>query len=46
MSNTMMSNIILFQALISDLFPGEVTPANDYGDLLCSVEEVTLEAGL
>jgi dynein heavy chain len=39
-------DVILFQALISDLFPGEVIPANDYGDLLRSVEEVTLEAGL
>ena len=39
-------DVILFQALLSDLFPGEVIPDNDYGELLAAVEEVTLESGL
>ena len=39
-------DVILFQALISDLFPGEVIPDNDYGELLKAVEEVTAESGL
>jgi dynein heavy chain len=39
-------DVILFQALISDLFPGEVIPANDYGELLRAIQEVTAESGL
>lgn len=39
-------DVILFQALISDLFPGEVIPDNDYGELLAAVQEVTVENGL
>eukprot|EP01052_Picozoa_sp_SAG31_P002976 SAG31_NODE_109_length_24587_cov_111.480848_7_plen_3254_part_00 len=39
-------DVILFNALISDLFPGEIIPDNDYGDLLRAVEDVTRESGL
>ena len=39
-------DVILFQALISDLFPGEIIPKQDYGELLQAIEAVTLEQGL
>jgi len=39
-------DVILFQALISDLFPGREIPTQDYGELKQAIEEVTVEQGL
>ena len=39
-------DVILFQALISDLFPGEVIPTQDYGELLQAIESVTADNNL
>ena len=39
-------DVILFSALISDLFPGEVIPMTDFGEMLKAIEQVTLEQGL
>lgn len=39
-------DIILFNGIISDLFPGTKPPVPDYGTLISSIEEVIAEDGL
>jgi dynein heavy chain len=39
-------DIVLFQGIISDLFPGTTLPVPDYGSLMRAMEETTTEMGL
>lgn len=39
-------DLILFKAIVGDLFPGEEVPYVDYGDLKRAIEHCTIESGL